>query len=162
MKACIIQPPYSRNVSFSDEYFDYKIKLLDECDESVDIIVLPEYSSSVSFSEDSEICGASMVVSPEGKALEKCPDIARCRGMRGLSLEATREMIDSAVKYKCSKVQFYKPYYNDEFIKEAHEKGLICNVFRSDDPLEAKEMIGSGFDTVLTNEFNLVNNIIKG
>jgi glycerophosphoryl diester phosphodiesterase len=96
------------------------------------------------------------------QALEKCPDIARCRGMRGLSLEATREMIDSAVKYKCSKVQFFKPYYNDEFIKEAHEKGLICNVFWSDDPLEAKEMIGSGFDTVLTNEFNLVNNIIKG
>ena len=44
MKACIIQPPYSRDVSFSDEYFDYKIKLLDECDESIDIIVLPEYS----------------------------------------------------------------------------------------------------------------------
>ena len=44
MKTCIIQPPYSRDVSFSDEYFDYKIKCLDECDESIDIIVLPEYS----------------------------------------------------------------------------------------------------------------------
>jgi len=44
MKACIIQPPYSRDVSFSDEYFDYKIKKLDECDNSMDIIVLPEYS----------------------------------------------------------------------------------------------------------------------
>ncbi|MBQ3593370.1 MAG: hypothetical protein II982_03290, partial [Clostridia bacterium] len=44
MKACIIQPPYSRDVSFSDEYFDYKLKQLDKCDDSVDIIVLPEYS----------------------------------------------------------------------------------------------------------------------
>ena len=44
MKACIIQPPYSRDVSFSDEYFEYKLKLLDECDNSVDLIVLPEYS----------------------------------------------------------------------------------------------------------------------
>lgn len=44
MKACIIQPPYSRNVSYSDEYFDYKIQMLDNCDESIDIIVLPEYS----------------------------------------------------------------------------------------------------------------------
>ena len=44
MKACVIQPPYSRDVSFSEEYFNYKIKLLDECDESMDIIVLPEYS----------------------------------------------------------------------------------------------------------------------
>ena len=44
MKACIIQPPYSRDTSYSDEYFDYKLKLLDNCDDSVDIIVLPEYS----------------------------------------------------------------------------------------------------------------------
>ena len=44
MKACIIQPPYSRDVSFSDEYFNYKLNKLDECDESIDVIVLPEYS----------------------------------------------------------------------------------------------------------------------
>jgi len=44
MKACIIQPPYSRDVSFSDEYFEFKIKMLEECDSNVDIIVLPEYS----------------------------------------------------------------------------------------------------------------------
>ena len=44
MKACIIQPPYSMDVSFSDEYFDYKINLLDECDDNIDIIILPEYS----------------------------------------------------------------------------------------------------------------------
>ena len=39
MKACIIQPPYSTDVSFCDEYFDYKLNLLDECDNSIDIIV---------------------------------------------------------------------------------------------------------------------------
>lgn len=44
MKACIIQPPYSCNTSFSDEYFRYKLDLLDRCDEYVDLIVLPEYS----------------------------------------------------------------------------------------------------------------------
>ena len=44
MKACVIQPPYSKNTAFSDEYFDFKINMLDECDESMDIIVLPEYS----------------------------------------------------------------------------------------------------------------------
>jgi len=44
MKAYILQPPYSRDLSLSDEYFEYKMKLLDECDESADIIVLPEYS----------------------------------------------------------------------------------------------------------------------
>ncbi len=44
MKACIMQPPYSRDVSFSDEYFNRKLAWLDECDESLDLIVLPEYS----------------------------------------------------------------------------------------------------------------------
>lgn len=44
MKACVIQPPYSRDVAFSDEYFQYKLDRLAECDESMDIIVLPEYS----------------------------------------------------------------------------------------------------------------------
>lgn len=44
MKACIIQPPYSMDTAFSDEYFEFKLKMLDECDDSIDIIVLPEYS----------------------------------------------------------------------------------------------------------------------
>ncbi len=44
MKACIMQPPYSRDTSFSDEYFTKKLAWLDECDESLDLIVLPEYS----------------------------------------------------------------------------------------------------------------------
>ena len=39
MKAYIIQPPYSYDVKFCDEYFEYKLKKLDECDESADIIV---------------------------------------------------------------------------------------------------------------------------
>lgn len=54
MKACVIQPPYSRDVSFSQEYFDYKMKLLDECDDSLDIIVLPEYSDVPCATRDRE------------------------------------------------------------------------------------------------------------
>lgn len=54
MKACAIQPPYSRDASFSQEYFDYKMKLLDECDDSLDIIVLPEYSDVPCATKDRE------------------------------------------------------------------------------------------------------------
>lgn len=39
-----MQPPYSVDLTRSDELFDYKMKLLEECDASLDIIVLPEYS----------------------------------------------------------------------------------------------------------------------
>ena len=42
MKACIIQPAYSTDFSKSDFYFNEQLKLIDQCDESMDIIVLPE------------------------------------------------------------------------------------------------------------------------
>ncbi|MBQ8508896.1 MAG: hypothetical protein IJ493_03215 [Clostridia bacterium] len=44
MKACVIQPPYSMDASLMDAYFEKKLELLNQCDESMDIIVLPEYS----------------------------------------------------------------------------------------------------------------------
>lgn len=44
MKACIFQPQYSNDLKYSDELFEKKLKMLDECDNDCDIIVLPEYS----------------------------------------------------------------------------------------------------------------------
>lgn len=44
MKACIIQPPYSMDWNKIEQCFAEELKLLDLCDNSVDIIVLPEYS----------------------------------------------------------------------------------------------------------------------
>ena len=42
MKACIIQPPYYTDYSRSDECFQWELEALDKCDESMDLIVLPE------------------------------------------------------------------------------------------------------------------------
>ena len=42
MKICIIQPPYSTDYSKSEEYFAQELALLEQCDESMDLIVLPE------------------------------------------------------------------------------------------------------------------------
>ena len=44
MKACIFQPPYSRDTADSDRLFAYKLDMLDKCDPSMDLIVLPEDS----------------------------------------------------------------------------------------------------------------------
>ena len=44
MKACIIQPPYSRSLADADGFFEWKMEALANCDPSVDLIVLPEYS----------------------------------------------------------------------------------------------------------------------
>ncbi len=44
MKVCVIQPQYSVDWSRSDELFRREIELLHQCDESMDLIVMPEYS----------------------------------------------------------------------------------------------------------------------
>ena len=47
MKICVIQPRYSFDPNDLDECFRDMIGLLDRCDESIDIIVLPEYSDAL-------------------------------------------------------------------------------------------------------------------
>ena len=42
MKVCIIQPYYTFDPKDTTYCYDEMIKLIDQCDESMDIIVLPE------------------------------------------------------------------------------------------------------------------------
>ena len=47
MKACVIQPKYSFNEADIENRFLDLMSLLDSCDESLDLIVLPEYSDAL-------------------------------------------------------------------------------------------------------------------
>ncbi len=87
------------------------------------------------------------------------PDIACCVGFNGN--KDPMSMIERAVRYGCKKVQFFKPYYNKEAVEKAHEKGLICNVFWSDDLEEAKELLEMGMDTILTNDYLKISQLLK-
>ena len=80
------------------------------------------------------------------------PDICRCCG----GGDEPWKIVERAIKYECKKVQLFKPYFNQEMIDRAHQNGIICNVFWSDDPKEAKEMIQMGIDTILTNDYNRI------
>ena len=44
MKVCLIQPAYSTDYARIDEYFEAELALLLSCDESADVIVMPELS----------------------------------------------------------------------------------------------------------------------
>lgn len=89
---------------------------------------------------------------------EYAPKIPVCVGHLG-----TRpwEIVERAIEFGCEKVQLYKPYFNQEKINKAHEHGIICNVFFADDEEEAKEYIEMGIDTILTNRYNVVSQVIK-
>lgn len=47
MKVCVIQPRYSFDEKELDICFNSLMDMLDECDESIDLIVLPEYSDAL-------------------------------------------------------------------------------------------------------------------
>lgn len=70
-------------------------------------------------------------------------------------------IVNRAIKYNCEKVQLFKPYFNQEMIDKAHAHGIICNVFWSDDENETKEFLKIGIDTILTNRYNVISQVIK-
>ena len=71
------------------------------------------------------------------------------------------EIVDRAIELGCEKVQLFKPYFNQEMIDKAHENNIRCNVFWSDDEEETKKFLEMGIDTILTNDYNLISQVVK-
>ncbi len=86
------------------------------------------------------------------------PDIPVCVGHLGNRPWA---IVDRAIELGCEKVQLFKPYYNQEMIDKAHANCVRCNVFWSDDPEETKMFLKMGVDTILTNDYNLVSQVVE-
>lgn len=70
-------------------------------------------------------------------------------------------IVDAAIEYGCKKLQFLKPYYNADMIEKAHQYGIRCNMFWSDEPEEAKKFLSEGIDSILTNRLNLLSDITR-
>lgn len=90
-------------------------------------------------------------------ARELDPDICRCAG----GGDDPWDIVDKAIEYDCKKVQLFKPYFNAEMIERAHEHGIKCNVFWSDDPEETKKFLEMGIDTILTNDYNVISQVVN-
>ena len=81
MKVCIIQPAYSTDYSLSDKYFEDQLKLIDTCDESMDLIVLPESCDIPCLAKTREQSEASSAKFTDA-ILEKATETAkRCNAM---------------------------------------------------------------------------------
>jgi len=92
------------------------------------------------------------------QVMEYAPDIRCCVGWD--RNKDPLSMVDRAIALGAYKVQLYKPYFNEETVKKAHEHGIICNVFWSDDPEETKQFRKMGIDTILTNDYNLISQAV--
>lgn len=85
------------------------------------------------------------------------PDICRCCG----GGDAPWDIVERAIRYDCKKVQLFKPYFNQDMIEKAHSNGIICNVFWSDDCDETEKFLNMGIDTILTNDYNLISQVVN-
>ena len=94
---------------------------------------------------------------------EYAPDIKICVGHLS---ERPWDIVDRAIELGAEKVQFFKEprtnvcYFNREMVEKAHAHGIVCNVFWSDDQEEAKSFLEMGMDTILTNDYNLISQVI--
>lgn len=85
------------------------------------------------------------------------PDICLCVG-GGDAFEA---IVDRAIEMNCPKVQLVKGHFTQEMIDKAHEHGIICNVFWSDDEEETRKFLKMGIDTILTNDYHRISKVVK-
>lgn len=70
-------------------------------------------------------------------------------------------IVDRAIALGCYKVQFFMKYVNQEMIDKAHAHGILCNMFYADDPEQAKNYLDMGIDTILTNRYQVIQQILK-
>ena len=90
-------------------------------------------------------------------ALDLAPEITRCMGAGNMPWQ----QVERAIKYKCKKIQLFKPYFNQEMINKAHENDIKCNVFWSDDAEETVKFLDMGIDTILTNDYLNISLAVK-
>jgi len=58
--------------------------------------------------------------------------------------------IDAALRYACQRIQFGRSVQK-EHARRAHEAGMICNLFWSDEPEDGWRYVRDGIDVLLTN-----------
>ena len=88
-------------------------------------------------------------------ALEYAPEVPRaCL----VSQDNPSASIDIARRYACQRIQFSCDVTGED-IRRAHELGLVCNLFCSDDPKDAMEFVHKGIDVILT---HCANTMIAG
>jgi len=84
-------------------------------------------------------------------ALEYAPEVARAclmiGGDRGRAIDTS---LDLAERYACQRIQFSRAVTQEQ-VRRAHDLGLICNLFWSDDPEDGREYVKKGIDVILTN-----------
>ncbi len=71
------------------------------------------------------------------------------------------EIVERAIELGCQKVQFLQGHINEEQIRKAHAAGLVCNLYKADDPAAVVRWLDAGLDTVLTDNLTEVQAAVR-
>lgn len=93
------------------------------------------------------------------KVSDYAPDMRCCVGWDGN--KDPMSMVERAISLGAYKIQLFKPYFNEDTVRAAHENGILCNVFWADDAEEARKYFEMGIDTVLTNDYLSIYNAVR-
>lgn len=99
-------------------------------------------------------CEKHVYIASDDNFLKLCKDLAPHIKRCCLIGNKPHKIVERALKNECHKLQFFKQYVNAEIIKKARGFNLKCNLFYTDNPLEIKEFLDMGIDTILTNDFH--------
>lgn len=141
---------YTENILYTDDFPDPEEYVIEEMeqprlpyDEEIFDLILNEL--------DRFHCRDSVYITGERDVMETArkmaPDISRCN----LEGHMNFTIVKHAVEFGCKRLQFCKTCLTRRMIDEAREHGLICNLFWSDDLVEAKMFYELGIDVVLAN-----------
>ena len=128
MKVCVVQPAYSTDHARSDEYFAAEMRLLDACDPSMDLIVLPEYADIPCLAktrEEAEASSARYAV----PLLAKCAETAkRCGAILFVNARSSSEHGERNTTYAFDRGgELVGKYYKQHpTLGEERKMGLDC------------------------------------
>lgn len=75
------------------------------------------------------------------------PELPRCSLVRD---DCPNLQVRAAIELGCERVQFGR-HVTDEDIRAARDAGMVCNLFWSDEPEDARAYAARGIDVILTN-----------
>lgn len=90
-------------------------------------------------------------------ALEVAPEIDRCALMPETLDVFPAEVLEWAIRYKCTRFQSLCGYITEDVIARAHAYGIRYNLFYADDPQTAKGWLEKGVDVILTDNYLAVS-----
>ena len=146
-----MQPEYSLNPEDADICFEKMLKLMESCNEPLDLIVMPEWGDIPAAQKGRDNYHACINKYNE-TYLQAARDMAkRCNAITFVncgykSKNGWRNTTHALDRNGNTVGRYYK----------AHEHGIRCNFFWSDDIEEAKMLMDMGVDTLLTNDYQTI------